>query len=199
MSFDLLKQNIVLSKNNVKLVPLTFEHLDELTEICKSGDFGKIRTTSTPNFTEVNLYIEKALIQKEKGVRYPFAVLESSSNKLIGTTSYHDIIHTAKRLEIGNTWYKSEFQRTHVNTTCKYLLFNYAFEILKANTVGLRADVFNFKSQRAIERLGIQKDGVIRGNAIRKDGTIRDTVMYSVVAGEWGNIKAHLQYLLDSY
>ena len=199
MSFDLLKQNIVLSKNNVKLVPLTFEHLDELTEICKSGDFGKIRTTSTPNFTEVNLYIEKALIQKEKGVRYPFAVLDSSSNKLIGTTSYHDIIHTAKRLEIGNTWYKSEFQRTHVNTTCKYLLFNYAFEILKANTVGLRADVFNFKSQRAIERLGIQKDGVIRGNAIRKDGTIRDTVMYSVVAGEWGNIKAHLQYLLDSY
>lgn len=199
MSFDLLKQNIVLNKNNVALAPLTFEHLEELTEICKSGNFGKIRTTSTPHFTEVNLYIEKALNQKEKGIRYPFAVLENSSQKLIGTTSYHDILYKAKRLEIGNTWYKPEFQRTHVNTTCKYLLFNYAFEILKANTVGLRADIFNFKSQKAIERLGIQKDGVIRGNAVRKDGTIRDTVMYSVVAGEWENIKAHLEYLLDSY
>ncbi|MGN5724978.1 GNAT family N-acetyltransferase [Acinetobacter calcoaceticus] len=199
MSFDLLKQNIVLNKNNVALASLTFEHLEELTEICKSGNFGKIRTTSTPHFTEVNLYIEKALNQKEKGIRYPFAVLENSSQKLIGTTSYHDILYTAKRLEIGNTWYKPEFQRTHVNTTCKYLLFNYAFEILKANTVGLRADIFNFKSQKAIERLGIQKDGVIRGNAVRKDGTIRDTVMYSVVAGEWENIKAHLEYLLDSY
>lgn len=199
MSFDLLKQDIVLNKNNVTLVPLTFEHLEELTELCKSGDFGKIRTTSTPHFTEVNLYIEKALSQKEKGVRYPFAVLESSSKKLIGTTSYHDILHTAKRLEIGNTWYKTEFQRTHVNTTCKYLLFTYAFESLKASTVGLRADIFNFKSQRSIERLGIHKDGVIRGNAIRKDGTIRDTVMYSVIAGEWENIKAHLKYLLESY
>jgi RimJ/RimL family protein N-acetyltransferase len=199
MSFELLKQDIVLTKNNIALVPLTFEHLEELTEICRSGNFGKIRTTSTPHFTEVHAYIEKALNQKEKGVRYPFAVLENSSKKLIGTTSYHDILHAARRLEIGNTWYKTEFQRTHVNTTCKYLLFTYAFETLNAHTIGLRADIFNFKSQKAIERLGVHKDGVIRGNAIRKDGTVRDTVMYSVIAGEWENIKAHLQYLLESY
>lgn len=199
MTFISSLKNIVLNKNNVSLIPLTLEHTSELTYICKKGEFWKIRTTSTPHFTEVEQYIQKALIQKEKGIRYPFAVLETDTNELIGTTSYHDIIQSAKRLEIGNTWYSNKFQRTHVNTTCKYLLFQYAFEKLYANTVGMRTDIFNFKSQKAIERLGIKKDGVIRGNAIRKDGTIRDTIMYSVTVGEWINLEAHLLDLLNRY
>lgn len=113
--------------------------------------------------------------------------------------SYHDVLLNVKRLEIGYTWYAKSVQRTHVNTTCKLLLLQFAFEQLNIETVGLRTDIFNIKSQRAIERLGAKKDGIIRGHALRKDGTTRDTVMYSIIKSEWTNIKAHLIDLLDNY
>ena len=116
---------------------------------------------------------------------------------MLGSTSYHDIVPALKRVEIGYTWYAARCQRTHVNTTCKLLLLAHAFDTLHCNVVGWRTDNFNFASQRAIERLGAKKDGVIRGHAPRRDGTIRDTVMYSMTAGEWPEARAQLLYLLN--
>ena len=196
MQSNLFIENIELVLNNIRLVPLSYEHEQGLAEAVKDGELWNLRITSTPHFSEVRNYIEIALIQKENGSRYPFAVLEENTGKILGTTSYHDILENVKRYEIGYTWYAKSAQRTHVNTTCKLLLLEYAFEQLDVNTVGLRTDQFNFKSQRAIERLGAKKDGIIRGDALRKDGTIRDTVMYSIVKGEWNNVKAHLRALL---
>lgn len=192
--FDL---NIKLAMNQVSLIPLTYEHAQGLAEACKDGELWKLRITSAPHYSEVHEYIELALKQKESGSRFPFVVMETHTQKIIGTTSFHDILPQVKRFEIGYTWYAQSVQRTHVNTTCKLLLLEYAFEQLSAETVGLRTDIFNFRSQRAIERLGAKKDGVIRGDALRKDGTIRDTVMYSFVKSEWGNVKAHLIDLLN--
>ena len=179
MQSNLFLENIELALNNICLVPLSYEHEQGLAEVLKDGELWNLRITSTPHFSEVRSYIETALMQKEQGSRYPFAVLEENTGKILGTTSYAQSV-----------------QRTHVNTTCKLLLLEYAFEQLNAKTVGLRTDQFNFKSQRAIERLGAKKDGIIRGDALRKDGTIRDTVMYSIVKGEWNNVKAHLRALL---
>ena len=196
MQSNLFLENIELALNNICLVPLSYEHEQGLAEVVKDGELWNLRITSTPHFSEVQSYIETALMQKEQGSRYPFAVLEENTGKILGTTSYHDILENVRRYEIGYTWYAQSVQRTHVNTTCKLLLLEYAFEQLNAKTVGLRTDQFNFKSQRAIERLGAKKDGIIRGDAIRKDGTIRDTVMYSIVKGEWNNVKAHLRALL---
>ena len=196
MQSNLFLENIELALNNICLVPLSYEHEEGLAEVLKDGELWNLRITSTPHFSEVQSYIETALMQKEQGSRYPFAVLEENTGKILGTTSYHDILENVRRYEIGYTWYAQSVQRTHVNTTCKLLLLEYAFEQLNAKTVGLRTDQFNFKSQRAIERLGAKKDGIIRGDALRKDGTIRDTVMYSIVKGEWNNVKAHLRALL---
>ncbi len=196
MQSNLFLENIELALNNICLVPLSYEHDQGLAEVVKDGELWNLRITSTPHFSEVQSYIETALMQKEQGSRYPFAVLEENTGKILGTTSYHDILENVRRYEIGYTWYAQSVQRTHVNTTCKLLLLEYAFEQLNAKTVGLRTDQFNFKSQRAIERLGAKKDGIIRGDALRKDGTIRDTVMYSIVKGEWNNVKAHLRALL---
>jgi N-acetyltransferase len=126
----------------------------------------------------------------------PWVVRDLKSNSIVGSTRYHDIIPAADRVEIGYTWYAQRCQRTHVNTVSKILLFTYAFETLKCNVVGLRTDNYNFRSQRAIEALGAKKDGVIRHHWPRRDGSIRDTVMYSVLANEWPDVKRHLQFRL---
>jgi N-acetyltransferase len=132
----------------------------------------------------------------EDGHMLPFVVRDIDSGKIIGSTRYHDIVPAVARLEIGYTWYGRSWQRSQVNTTCKLLLMTHAFEKLSAQLVGWRTDNFNFASQRAIERLGARKDGVLRHHALRRDGTVRDTVMYSLAAGEWPEVKAHLNYLL---
>ena len=134
---------------------------------------------------------------RAEGHRFAFAVIDEASDAVLGSTSYHDILPDVKRIEIGYTWYARRVQRTHVNTTCKLLLLTRAFDTLECNVVGLRTDNFNFASQRAIERLGAKKDGVIRGHAMRRDGTIRDTVMYSLIREEWPSVRAHLSYLLS--
>ncbi|SDB84401.1 GNAT family N-acetyltransferase [Acinetobacter boissieri] len=192
-------QPVQLSKHGILLEPLTHEHLYGLSTACKDGELWKIRVTSTPKVDEVKQYIDTACNQKLLGQRFAFAVIEQATGHVIGTTSYHDILSDVKRIEIGYTWYAQRMQRTHVNTTCKLLLLEHAFEVLNCNIVALRTDIFNFKSQRAIERLGAKKDGIIRGNALRKDNTIRDTVMYSISASEWPNIKLHLTDLLSQH
>ncbi|MCY7318322.1 MAG: GNAT family N-acetyltransferase, partial [Ramlibacter sp.] len=134
---------------------------------------------------------------KDEGHMLPFVVRDAASGEIIGSTRYHDIVPTVERLEIGYTWYGRSWQRSRVNTSCKLLLLTHAFEVLGARLVGWRTDNFNYASQRAIERLGARKDGVLRHHALRRDGTVRDTVMYSMAAGEWPESKSQLLSLLD--
>ena len=188
---------ITLSQRGVQLVPLELEHEDGLRAAAADGALWQIRVTSVPAPNETRAYIETALQARADGHRFAFAVVDEFSGKVLGSTSYHDILPAVNRVEIGYTWYAKSVQRSHVNTTCKLLMLSHAFDTLGCHVVGWRTDNFNFASQAAIERLGAKKDGVIRGHALRRDGTIRDTVMYSLAQGEWTEVRAHLLYLLD--
>ena len=181
----------------VMLMPLGLEHLAGVIEAASDGKLWQLRFTSVPEPESTQSYIENALAGRANGDRFHFAVIESDSGKLIGCTSYHDILPNARRLDIGWTWYAKRVQRTHVNTACKCLLMAHAFDRLDCLTVGWRTSNVNFASQKAIERLGAKKDGVIRGNVLGRDGSIRDTVMYSVSQQEWRmGIRAHMFWLL---
>jgi RimJ/RimL family protein N-acetyltransferase len=160
------------------------------------GALWNLRITSVPAPDETESYIAQALQAQAEGRMLCFTVLEADHETILGTTSYHDIVPAVARLEIGHTWYARSHQRTHVNTACKLLLLQHAFDGLGAAVVGWRTDNFNLASQRAIERLGARRDGVLRHHALRRDGTVRDTVMYSLLAGEWPEVRAHLLYLL---
>ena len=186
-----------LSARGITLVPLDASHEAGLRAAAADGALWNIRVTSVPEPEQTLKYIEDALQMRADGNRFAFAVTDTASGEVLGTTSYHDIIPAARRVEIGYTWYAKRVQRSHVNTTCKLLMLQHAFDTLACKVVGWRTDNFNFASQAAIERLGAQKDGVIRGHALRRDGTIRDTVMYSLRAGEWPEARAQLLYLLD--
>ncbi|WP_028256501.1 GNAT family N-acetyltransferase [Variovorax paradoxus] len=188
---------VTLKARDLALVPLSLDHEEGLRAAAADGELWKLRVTSVPEPHETRAYIETALQGREAGHRFAFAVTEAETGTVLGSTSFHDVLPAVKRVEIGYTWYARRCQRTHVNTTCKLLMLTHAFDTLGCNVVGWRTDNFNFASQRAIERLGAKKDGVIRGHAMRRDGTIRDTVMYSLAAGEWPEVKAQLLYLLD--
>ncbi len=188
---------VILSDRGIKLVPLTLDHEEGLRAAAMDGELWRLRITSVPEPEQTGQYIRDALAMREAGNRFAFAVLDAESGTVLGSSSYHDILANVKRVEIGYTWYAKRCQRTHVNTTCKLLLMGHAFDTLGCHVVGWRTDNFNFDSQNAIERLGAKKDGVIRGHAIRRDGTIRDTVIYSMRSGEWPEAKAQLLYLRD--
>lgn len=188
---------ITLSARGISLVPLALEHEPGLRAAAADGALWNIRVTSVPEPENTRQYIEDALAMREAGNRFAFAVVETATGKVLGSSSYHDILPAVKRVEIGYTWYAKSVQRSHVNSTCKLLLMTHAFEALGCNVVGWRTDNFNHASQAAIERLGAKKDGVIRGHALRRDGTIRDTVMYSLRSGEWPEVKAQLLYSLN--
>ena len=187
---------VTLARGPVKLVPLALDHEAGLAAAAADGELWKLRVTSVPEPEQTRHYIETALRMRDEGHRYAFAVLDAASGHVIGSSSYHDIVPAVERLEIGYTWYASSRQRSSVNTTTKWLLMTHAFETLGAQLVGWRTDNDNVASQRAIERLGARKDGVIRHHALRRDGTVRDTVMYSLAAGEWPDVKAQLEYQL---
>ena len=188
---------VTLRSRGIALVPLALEHEEGLRAAAADGELWKIRVTSVPEPQDTRSYIEAALQMREAGNRFAFAVTDEASGTVLGSTSFHDILPPVKRVEIGYTWYAARCQRTHVNTTCKLLMMTHAFDTLGCHVVGWRTDNFNHASQRAIERLGARKDGVIRGHALRRDGTIRDTVMYSLRSGEWPEVRAQLLYLLD--
>ena len=173
------------------------EHEAGLATAAADGELWKIRVTSVPEPGATRGYVEAALQMQAQGTRLPFVVLDSDTGQVIGSTSFHDIVPAVDRLEIGYTWYAASRQRSAVNTTAKLLLLQHAFGTLGAQVVGWRTDNFNFASQRALERLGARKDGVIRHHALRRDGTVRDTVMYSMTAGEWPEARAQLLYLLN--
>ena len=183
---------VTLTGHGLALVPLGLQHDAGLAVAAADGELWKLRVTSVPEPENTRAYIEAALQMREAGKHLAFAVTREGSGDVIGSTRFHDILPAVKRVEIGYTWYAKRFQRTAVNTSCKLLLMTHAFETLGCHVVGWRTDNFNFASQRAIERLGAHKDGVIRGHALRRDGTIRDTVMYSLRAGEWPEVKAQL-------
>ena len=188
---------VTLRDRGVRLEPLALVHEDGLRTAAADGALWNLRVTSVPEPENTRKYIEDALRMRDEGNRFAFAVVEDATGTVLGTTSYHDILPAVKRVEIGYTWYRQSVQRTHVNTTAKLLMMGHAFDTLGCHVVGWRTDNFNFASQRAIERLGAKKDGVIRGHALRRDGTIRDTVMYSMRAGEWPEARAQLLYLLE--
>ncbi len=188
---------VELAARGVRLVPLHLEHESGLASAAADGELWNLRVTSVPEPGQTRRYIEDALQMRADGNRFAFAVTDTATGTVLGSTSFHDILPAVKRVEIGYTWYAKRCQRTHVNTTCKLLMMTHAFETLGCHVVGWRTDNFNFASQAAIERLGARKDGVIRGHALRRDGTIRDTVMYSLRSGEWPEVKAQLLYLLD--
>ena len=172
------------------------EHEPGLAAAAADGELWNLRFTSVPAPDETEAYVQTALAGQAAGHRLPFAVLDAASGEVLGSTSYHDIVPAIERLEIGYTWYARRVQRTAVNTTAKLLLLSHAFDTLGAALVGWRTDNFNHASQRAIERLGARRDGVLRHHAARRDGPVRDTVMYSLTAGEWPEVKAHLQWQL---
>ena len=183
---------VTLTDGRIRLQPLSLEHVDALKAAAADGELWKLRVTSVPDPDDTRGYVERALAMKD---RLPFVVVDlEDGGRIVGSTSYHDIMPAIDRVEIGWTWYAKSTQRSHVNTCAKLLLLVHAFETLGAKVVGWRTDNYNFASQQAIERLGAKKDGVLRHHAVRRDGTVRDTVMYSVTAGEWPEIKAHLLY-----
>jgi N-acetyltransferase len=188
---------ITLSLRGLRLEPLALAHEEGLRQAAADGALWTLRVTSVPEPENIRAYIETALKMRDTGDRLAFAVIDESSGQVLGSSSYHDILPAVKRVEIGYSWYAQSRQRSHVNSVCKLMLMAHAFDTLGCHVVGWRTDNFNFASQRAIERLGARKDGVIRGNALRRDGTIRDTVMYSLRAGEWPEVRAHLRHLLD--
>ena len=185
-------QPVTLTDGRIRLEPMSLDHVDALKAAAADGELWNLRVTSVPTPEDTRGYVERALAMKD---RLPFVVVDlENGNRIVGSSSYHDILPAVDRVEIGWTWYARSVQRSHVNTNAKLLLLVHAFETLGAKVVGWRTDNYNFASQKAIERLGAKKDGVIRHHAVRRDGTVRDTVMYSVTAGEWPEVKAHLLY-----
>jgi len=187
---------VTLEGHGVRLEPLARAHRDGLAAAAADGKLWELWFTSVPEPDQTEAYIAAALAGLEAGQMLPWAVRELSSGEIAGATRYHDIIAAVDRVEIGWTWYARRWQKSHVNTACKLLLLAHAFDGLGCKVVGLRTDNFNFSSQRAIEALGAKKDGVIRHHSPRRNGTVRDTVMYSIVAAEWPDVRRHLELRL---
>ena len=185
-----------LEKNGIRLEPLSPEHQDGLIKAASDGELWKLWFTSVPEPDATAKYIADALKGQADGHMLPWAVRDLSDNVVVGTTRYHDIVPAIDRVEIGWTWYAQRCQRSHVNTTCKLMLLEHAFEKLGCAVVGLRTDNFNFRSQKAIEALGAKKDGVIRHHQARRDGSARDSVMYSILKTEWPDVRRHLELRL---
>lgn len=186
----------VLERNGVRLEPLSPEHHDGLAAAAADGKLWELFFTSVPAPGETEAYIKTALEGQKAGHMLPWAVRDLESGKVVGSTRYHDIIPATDRVEIGWTWYAKSMQKSRVNTTCKLLLLEYGFDRVGCKVIGLRTDNFNFASQRAIEALGAKKDGVIRHHWPRRDGSVRDTVMYSILLAEWPGVRKHLELRL---
>jgi len=186
----------VLEGHGVRLEPLAREHHDGLVAAAGDGELWTLWFTSVPAPGETQAYVAAALAGQDAGHMLPWAVRELDTGAIVGSTRYHDIVTTVDRVEIGYTWYARRCQKSHVNTACKLLLLGHAFDKLGCAVVGFRTDNFNFASQAAIAALGAKQDGVIRHHQSRRDGTVRDTVMFSILATEWRDVKRHLELRL---
>ena len=187
---------VTLEGHGVRLEPLALTHRDGLAAAAADGRLWELWYTFVPEPGQTEAYIADALAGQRAGHMLPWAVRELTTGAIAGSTRFHDIVPSIDRVEIGYTWYASRWQRSHVNTACKLVLLAHAFETLGCRAVGFRTDNFNFASQKAIEALGARKDGVIRHHQARRDGSVRDSVMYSVLAAEWPDVKRHLSMRL---
>jgi RimJ/RimL family protein N-acetyltransferase len=186
-----------LAGEHVVLEPVERRHEAGLARAAADGALWELWYTSVPPPERVGEYVGAALGMREHHGAMPFAVIDRSSGEVIGSTRYFNVEPRHRRLEIGHTWYAKRAQRTGANTECKLLLLGHAFERLRSIAVEFRTSSFNLASQRAIERLGAKRDGVLRNHMILADGTYRDSVVYSILESEWPAVRRHLRYLLD--
>jgi N-acetyltransferase len=189
-------QPVVLEGHGIRLEPLAEAHHEALADAAADGRLWELWFTFIPPPEGMRDYVADALKGQQDGHMLPWVVRDAATGEVLGTTRYHDVVPRMDRVEIGYTWYRASRQRTNVNTTCKLLLLTHAFDTLGCRVVGLRTDNFNFRSQRAIEALGAKRDGVIRHFGLRKDGSVRDTVIYSILAMEWPDVRRHLELRL---
>ena len=187
---------VTLTGTYVTVTPLSHHHHDDLVEATADGDLHQLWYTMVPSPSEVASEIERRLALESM---LPFAVIDNGSGKAVGMTTYMNIDAANRRVEIGSTWYRKSVQRTPLNTECKLLLLQHAFEQLDCICVEFRTHFINVQSRRAIERLGAKLDGILRSNMVMANGTIRDTAVYSIIASEWSTVKANLEYKLHSW
>jgi len=187
---------VALEHTGIRLEPLKATHHDEVASAAADGKLWNLWFTGVPRPEETQQWIDTALAGQAKGHMLPWVVRDLASGEVVGSTRYHDILPVIDRVEIGYTFYAESRQRTRLNTTCKLMLLEHAFDKVGCKVVGLRTDNFNFKSQRAIEAIGAKKDGVLRHHQPRRDGSPRDTVMYSILASEWPDVRRHLELRL---
>lgn len=190
---------VVLEGHGVRLEPMTADHADALIAAATDGRLWELWYTAVPEPGRTSAYIAAALEAQAAGNMLPWVVRNMATNAIVGSTRYHDIVAPIGRVEIGYTWYGASWQRTHVNTACKLLLLGHAFDTLGCPVVGLRTDNFNFASQRAIAALGAKKDGVLRHHQARRDGSARDSVMFSILSAEWPDVKRHLTARIERH
>ena len=189
-------QPVTLKGRHAHLVPLSLEHHDALLEATRDGELWKLWYTAVPSPEGMKAEIERRLGLQAEGKMLPFTVL-TPDGKVAGMTTYMNVDAPNRRLEIGSTWYRKSVQRTALNTECKRMLLTHAFETLDCIAVEFRTHVLNSQSRRGIERLGAKLDGILRRHLIQPNGTIRDTVVYSITAEEWPMVRAHLNWQLE--
>lgn len=186
-------EEILLTGKQVTLRKMTIGDVHDLYNVAQDERIWAHMINRMESVKDMESYIQAALNAKEQGSEYPFVIIQNETNKIVGSTRFMDINLSHKRLEIGNTWLSPEFWRTPINTECKYMLFNHCFEVLKLNRVQLKTDHENVRSQQAIERIGAKKEGILRNHMIRVNGTIRHTVMFSVIKEDWAVVKKRLE------
>ncbi|SCY75635.1 GNAT family N-acetyltransferase [Lysinibacillus fusiformis] len=187
---------IALENEIVKLKPLELNDLSGILEAASYPEIWSHMSTTIEKIVDVNNFVENALLMRRNKTEFPFVIVDKKTGEIIGSTRFMDIDDTHQRVEIGTTWLTPAYWRTAINTNCKYLLLQYCFEILLLQRVQIKTDHENIQSQKAIERIGATKEGVLRNHMIRKDGTTRHTVMYSITLEEWPQVKIHLNQLL---
>ena len=187
---------ITLRASRATLEPLAQRHHADLVEAVKDGELWRLWYTTVPEPEKMGAEIDRRLALQSKGSMLPFTVIDNTTSKAVGMTTYMNIDAAHRRLEIGSTWYRRSVQRTDLNTQCKVLLLGHAFETLNCIAVEFRTHFFNHQSRRGIERLGAKLDGILRNHQLASNGTLRDTCVYSIIAPEWPTVKAHLTYQL---
>ena len=190
-------QPITLTGRYATLEPLSHHHHDELAEATRDGELWKLWYTIVPSPEGMSAEIERRLALHEAGSMLPWTVRDTARGKVVGMTTYMNIDATYRRVEIGSTWYARSAQRTPINTECKLMLLRHAFESLDCIAVEFRTSFFNHASRRAIERLGAKQDGILRCHQLHADGSLRDTVVFSIIASEWPSVRQHLRFKLE--
>lgn len=189
--------DVILTGAHARLEPLRMDHAPDLIEAVRDGELWKLWYTWVPEPQALEADIERRLGLRAKGEMAPFAVIDLSTGRAAGVTTYMNIDANARRVEIGGTWYRASVQRTGINTECKRMLLGHAFDALDCIAVEFRTHFFNHQSRRAIERLGAKLDGILRSHIRSRDGTLRDTCVYSIIASEWPTVRSHLDARLD--